>query len=67
MCVERGGRLRPECLCAEMPGDWVLYSSPGLLLQDAPLSDCTDSIDGLDLPEQVYSPARSIRKVQKQT
>ncbi|XP_031434248.1 alpha-adducin isoform X3 [Clupea harengus] len=32
------------------------------LWQDAPLSDCTDSIDGLDLPEQVYSPARSIRK-----
>ncbi|XP_062409406.1 alpha-adducin isoform X3 [Sardina pilchardus] len=30
--------------------------------QDAPLSDCTDSIDGLDLSEQVYSPARSIRK-----
>ncbi|KAG5841532.1 hypothetical protein ANANG_G00200510 [Anguilla anguilla] len=30
--------------------------------QDAPLSDCTDSIDGLDLCEQTNSPAKSIRK-----
>lgn len=45
----------------------VSSSSPGLLLQDAPLSDCTDTIDGLDLSEQGYSPARSIRKVHEQT
>ncbi|XP_064153523.1 alpha-adducin-like isoform X2 [Anguilla rostrata] len=32
------------------------------LIQDAPLSDCTDSIDGLDLCEQTNSPAKSIRK-----
>lgn len=41
-------------------------SSPpslGLLLQDAPLSDCTDTIDGLDVSEGSYSPAKSIRKV----
>uniref|UniRef100_A0AAY4DR27 Alpha-adducin n=1 Tax=Denticeps clupeoides TaxID=299321 RepID=A0AAY4DR27_9TELE len=31
-------------------------------VQDAPLSDCTDTIDGLDLSEQAYSPAKSIRK-----
>lgn len=37
--------------------------SLGLLLQDAPLSDCTDTIDGLDVSEGSYSPARSIRKV----
>ncbi|KAM8827787.1 alpha-adducin isoform 3-T3 [Spinachia spinachia] len=30
--------------------------------QDAPLSDCTDTIDGLDVSEGSYSPARSIRK-----
>ncbi|XP_061655150.1 alpha-adducin isoform X19 [Phyllopteryx taeniolatus] len=30
--------------------------------QDAPLSDCTDTIDGLDASEGSYSPARSIRK-----
>ncbi|XP_061887325.1 alpha-adducin isoform X3 [Entelurus aequoreus] len=30
--------------------------------QDVPLSDCTDTIDGLDAPEGSYSPARSIRK-----
>lgn len=36
-----------------------------LLLQDAPLSDCTESIEGLDLTEQAYSPAKSlsVRKV----
>lgn len=38
-------------------------TSLGLLLQDAPLSDCTDTIDGLDVSEGSYSPARSIRKV----
>uniref|UniRef100_UPI003AAFDDF5 alpha-adducin n=1 Tax=Centroberyx gerrardi TaxID=166262 RepID=UPI003AAFDDF5 len=30
--------------------------------QDAPLSDCTDTIDGLDVSEGAYSPAKSIRK-----
>ncbi|KAG2465390.1 ADDA protein, partial [Polypterus senegalus] len=30
--------------------------------QDAPLSDCSETIDGLDLTEQTYSPAKSIRK-----
>ncbi|KAJ8415617.1 hypothetical protein AAFF_G00425970 [Aldrovandia affinis] len=32
------------------------------IVQDAPLSDCTDTIDGLDLSEQTNSPAKSIRK-----
>uniref|UniRef100_A0AAQ5ZYB2 Alpha-adducin n=1 Tax=Amphiprion ocellaris TaxID=80972 RepID=A0AAQ5ZYB2_AMPOC len=32
------------------------------LNQDAPLSDCTDNIDGLDVSEGSYSPAKSIRK-----
>nr|XP_043871878.1 alpha-adducin isoform X15 [Solea senegalensis] len=31
-------------------------------VQDAPLSDCTDTIDGLDVSEGSYSPAKSIRK-----
>lgn len=39
------------------------FASLGLLLQDAPLSDCTDTIDGLDVSEGSYSPAKSIRKV----
>ncbi|XP_028272921.1 alpha-adducin isoform X3 [Parambassis ranga] len=30
--------------------------------QDAPLSDCTDTIDGLDVSEGSYSPAKSFRK-----
>ncbi|XP_031715804.1 alpha-adducin isoform X2 [Anarrhichthys ocellatus] len=30
--------------------------------QDAPLSDCTDTIDDLDVSEGSYSPAKSIRK-----
>ncbi|XP_012790176.2 alpha-adducin isoform X10 [Sorex araneus] len=32
--------------------------------QDAPLSDCTETIEGLELPEQTFSPARarSVRK-----
>lgn len=36
-----------------------------LLLQDAPLSDCTESIEGLDPTEQAFSPAKSlsVRKV----
>uniref|UniRef100_A0A8C6T011 Alpha-adducin n=1 Tax=Neogobius melanostomus TaxID=47308 RepID=A0A8C6T011_9GOBI len=31
-------------------------------VQDAPLSDCTDTIDGLDVSEGSYSPAKSFRK-----
>lgn len=50
-----------------MPADLnvLVFKSPslGLLLQDAPLSDCTDTIDGLDVSEGSYSPAKSIRKV----
>lgn len=42
---------------------WVAPPSLALLLQDAPLSDCTDTIDGLDGSEGSYSPAKSIRKV----
>ncbi|XP_058882242.1 alpha-adducin-like isoform X9 [Acipenser ruthenus] len=30
--------------------------------QDAPLSDCTETIDGLDLTEQAFSPAKTVRK-----
>ncbi|XP_010708770.1 alpha-adducin isoform X1 [Meleagris gallopavo] len=30
------------------------------LVQDAPLSDCTESIEGLDLTEQAFSPAKSL-------
>lgn len=40
-----------------------MFPSLGLLLQDAPLSDCTDTIDGLDVSEGSYSPAKTIRKV----
>uniref|UniRef100_A0A667Z9K1 Alpha-adducin n=1 Tax=Myripristis murdjan TaxID=586833 RepID=A0A667Z9K1_9TELE len=40
---------------------WVVLPSLGLLLQDAPRSDCTDTIDGLDVSEGAYSPAK-IRK-----
>uniref|UniRef100_A0A3B5KXB6 Alpha-adducin n=1 Tax=Xiphophorus couchianus TaxID=32473 RepID=A0A3B5KXB6_9TELE len=31
-------------------------------VSDAPLSDCTDTIDGLDVSEGSYSPAKTIRK-----
>ncbi|XP_041081839.1 alpha-adducin-like isoform X3 [Polyodon spathula] len=31
-------------------------------VQDAPLSDCTETIDGLDLTEQAFSPAKTVRK-----
>lgn len=49
------------CSCLK---NWLVPPpSLGLLLQDAPLSDCTDTIDGLDVSEGSYSPARSIRKV----
>lgn len=36
-----------------------------LLLQDAPLSDCTETIEGLEFTEQTFSPAKSVsfRKV----
>lgn len=47
-----------------------LRLGPGLcslsfLLQDAPLSDCTETIEGLELTEQTFSPAKSLsfRKV----
>ncbi|XP_025889994.1 alpha-adducin isoform X2 [Nothoprocta perdicaria] len=30
------------------------------LVQDAPLSDCTETIEGLDLKEQAFSPAKSL-------
>nr|XP_012592818.1 alpha-adducin [Microcebus murinus] len=30
------------------------------LVQDAPLSDCTETIEGLELTEQTFSPARSL-------
>lgn len=40
----------------------LVRCSPALLFQDAPLSDCTDSIDGID-PSESFSPSRSIRKV----
>ncbi|XP_030420067.1 alpha-adducin isoform X4 [Gopherus evgoodei] len=30
------------------------------LVQDAPLSDCTETIEGLDLTEQAFSPAKSL-------
>uniref|UniRef100_A0A3Q3AUR9 Alpha-adducin n=1 Tax=Kryptolebias marmoratus TaxID=37003 RepID=A0A3Q3AUR9_KRYMA len=38
------------------------YNQRLSFLQDAPLSDCTDTIDGLDVSEGSYSPAKSIRK-----
>lgn len=49
------------CMCVSV---WVeaVHRSSDLLLQDAPLSDCTDSIDGIDLSDNL-SPARSVRKV----
>nr|XP_044986212.1 alpha-adducin isoform X3 [Jaculus jaculus] len=30
------------------------------LIQDAPLSDCTETIEGLELTEQTFSPAKSV-------
>ncbi|XP_062268368.1 alpha-adducin isoform X6 [Platichthys flesus] len=44
-----------QVLCASSVGDRTFT-------QDAPLSDCTDTIDGLDVSEGSYSPAKSIRK-----
>ncbi|XP_034457201.1 alpha-adducin isoform X18 [Hippoglossus hippoglossus] len=44
-----------QVLCASTVGDRTFT-------QDAPLSDCTDTIDGLDVSEGSYSPAKSIRK-----
>ena len=42
-----------------------LPCSLNLLLQDAPLSDCTETIEGLDPTEQAFSPGKSVsvRKV----
>lgn len=42
-----------------------LLCSLNLLLQDAPLSDCTETIEGLDPTEQAFNPAKSVsvRKV----
>lgn len=42
-----------------------LLCSLNFLLQDAPLSDCTETIEGLDPAEQASSPAKpvSVRKV----
>ncbi|XP_047425265.1 alpha-adducin isoform X4 [Mugil cephalus] len=44
-----------QVLCASVMGERTF-------IQDAPLSDCTDTIDGLDVSEGSYSPAKSIRK-----
>ncbi|XP_074473383.1 alpha-adducin isoform X15 [Sebastes fasciatus] len=44
-----------QVLCAGSGGERTFN-------QDAPLSDCTDTIDGLDVSEGSYSPAKSIRK-----
>nr|XP_019937617.1 PREDICTED: alpha-adducin isoform X5 [Paralichthys olivaceus] len=44
-----------QVLCASTVGERTFT-------QDAPLSDCTDTIDGLDVSEGSYSPAKSIRK-----
>ncbi|KAM9734693.1 alpha-adducin isoform 3-T3 [Menidia menidia] len=44
-----------QVLCASSVGDRAFN-------QDAPLSDCTDTIDGLDVSEGSYSPAKSFRK-----
>ncbi|MEQ2205894.1 hypothetical protein XENOCAPTIV_017547 [Xenoophorus captivus] len=57
LCV-RVSMIDCDCLT-----DCFLPPSLGLLLQDAPLSDCTDTIDGLDVSEGSYSPAKTIRKV----
>ncbi|XP_008422667.1 alpha-adducin isoform X3 [Poecilia reticulata] len=38
------------------------FNQRSSFLQDAPLSDCTDTIDGLDVSEGSYSPAKTIRK-----
>ncbi|XP_051784548.1 alpha-adducin isoform X2 [Erpetoichthys calabaricus] len=38
------------------------FTQKSTVWQDAPLSDCSETIDGLDLTEQTYSPAKSIRK-----
>ncbi|XP_014869719.1 PREDICTED: alpha-adducin isoform X4 [Poecilia mexicana] len=44
-----------QVLCAGTVVEWTFN-------QDAPLSDCTDTIDGLDVSEGSYSPAKTIRK-----
>ena len=49
-------RMRKKSLACVSP-------SLNLLLQDAPLSDCMDCIDGPDVSEGASSPAKSFRKV----
>lgn len=64
MCVFTGACVC-VCMCERVcVSVWVeaVHRSSDLLLQDAPLSDCTDSIDGIDLSDNL-SPARSVRKV----
>ncbi|XP_034457190.1 alpha-adducin isoform X8 [Hippoglossus hippoglossus] len=50
-----------QVLCASTVGDRT-FTQRLSMWQDAPLSDCTDTIDGLDVSEGSYSPAKSIRK-----
>ncbi|XP_018599632.1 alpha-adducin-like isoform X2 [Scleropages formosus] len=38
------------------------FAQRGTIWQDAPLSDCTDTIDGLDLSEHLRRPGRADRK-----
>lgn len=44
-------------------GGYGLHCLLNLLLQDAPLSDCAEFIDGLDLSEQVLNRTNPVRKV----
>uniref|UniRef100_A0A8D2ZWT1 Alpha-adducin n=1 Tax=Scophthalmus maximus TaxID=52904 RepID=A0A8D2ZWT1_SCOMX len=50
-----------QVLCAGNVGERS-FTQKFSIWQDAPLSDCTDTIDGLDVSEGSYSPAKSIRK-----
>ncbi|XP_056874190.1 alpha-adducin isoform X8 [Takifugu flavidus] len=50
-----------QVLCASTVGERS-FNQRLTIWQDAPLSDCTDTIDGLDGSEGSYSPAKSIRK-----
>ncbi|XP_014869717.1 PREDICTED: alpha-adducin isoform X2 [Poecilia mexicana] len=50
-----------QVLCAGTVVEWT-FNQRLSFLQDAPLSDCTDTIDGLDVSEGSYSPAKTIRK-----
>ncbi|XP_075312579.1 alpha-adducin isoform X5 [Odontesthes bonariensis] len=51
-----------QLLCAGSVVERTFNQHRMSILQDAPLSDCTDTIDGLDVSEGSYSPAKSIRK-----